>query len=788
MILLIIAELEGYPTSLTSILSTLYHDPSILKNISKSDQRHLVSRVLNLARSHDEYQRWCGINLIRVLGRSYNILITDGKVMVSTLIKIVERHNSRSRFEVLKAAIESLNDLFSQIRGKPSLTREILTPRLPEVINLYLSQMDKLPYLILKSMKSILLSHPTTFRPFGNKLRVKITSLLSSNFSKGLPEGFFSLAASILPALVVIEREEPGDKWHRDVIDLVGQTVKVLKIYSEFININQDEELMQLISRLPRTTENDMLAINLPRLEIDFNKPETVLDISYRIELLLKVLTAFLTTETQFIAKVPVGVLVCLIEAICSINLKFAPFKFDIRDTSIRNIISVSIERNQYNAVKFLGLLPESLGGVMIPYIPAAISMLDSLIPHEKKSVLTEKVLANEILMCEISSTAEKYVSLVNNFEISSQFEKLIEMSLILVEKRRDLNTAGGNPSSSSNKSGASTQNGKKKRNNVRQQSVASSDILSHQHLFNETISENTERSIRNFFSVILGRTEVPASFQNLIMRYSIREALEIRGRYDGNCMPENLHAILIKAVLFPNSKSPSVLPIIYNLLKFDPTLSVLANPRIPPLPIHYQAKAQESGHNKLEEEEEEEEEEDHDEEEERKDEANVNVVVEHQNNDDKAQNLIEHSEYFVDSPLESESVSNRVYGTSVDTDYSLKRDGTTVEETDMQTFIQPALKRSKLFSHADDLEDQANLTHFKEKRGEVENGLTDAETLTSPTLEGPAEELATTTISTKENHQTYNKSNNTNQVSSEDEEFELPMIDVNEDSEEESE
>ena len=64
------------------------------------------------------------------------------------------------------------------IRGKPTLTREILTPKLNSIIGYYFQYLHFAPLLILNSLQTLLKFHPTTFRPFGNKLKTKLINLI----------------------------------------------------------------------------------------------------------------------------------------------------------------------------------------------------------------------------------------------------------------------------------------------------------------------------------------------------------------------------------------------------------------------------------------------------------------------------------------------------------------------------------------------------------------------------------------------------------------------------------
>ncbi|RCK56690.1 Pre-rRNA-processing protein RIX1 [Candida viswanathii] len=160
---IVLEEIKGTPSSISPILGLLHNDKQILSTITKPDLNHLVSRTLNLVRSPQPYNKWCGLNLVRVICEDYAILASEGNAMLSSVMKVLESYNATIDVRILTSAIET-----------------ILTPKLGSIIGHLMEYLHFAPVLALTSLQRILKFHPTTFRPFGNKLRGRLVGLMNS--------------------------------------------------------------------------------------------------------------------------------------------------------------------------------------------------------------------------------------------------------------------------------------------------------------------------------------------------------------------------------------------------------------------------------------------------------------------------------------------------------------------------------------------------------------------------------------------------------------------------------
>jgi pre-rRNA-processing protein RIX1 len=594
----ILKDLDGTPTNIIEILSSLKRNSQVFSGISKADLNHLVSRVLKLARSPKEYNKWCGTILIQVLSGNYDILASDGVALLSQLFKNLEDYNGTIDVKILLVTVEAINAVCKQIRGKPTLTREILTPRLSTIIGLYIEKLQFHPVVIIKSLLTIMKHHPTTFRPYGNKLASSLMTLINLPGFETFPKILQDTIYQTLATLPVIEKSEPEATWESNVKLLIKQLKSVVLIYQEFLNFNDDGELLGLLNKIPDLNENDSKSL-LPDLAIDINNPVSIYQISNRIQILLQSLQSYVIQPTSYTVKVPLGLILCCVETICSVNTRFLSFKYDIRDDLLKEIITTTTAKNHVNAVKLLKQLALVYKGSMVPHLNAVLSTLEVLVPMKNKKIDFQAVVKNETFYCELLGCVEVYLGLVGNLGDSSILLRIIDVSLFLVEPRVE-----SSPTQEPKKATPTGLN-KKQKKKKNQSSVPLSDLLSHQHLFIESIPSSTVKLVRKFLNRTITVCNLPLTHHYKIMRYLIIEAVNARHYNQEHIVPSELKTLLINCVLYPGYENISILPIVSQLLPNDPLLSVFNNPKFPPLPIYIRKPTFEQNDSEIEEEEE---------------------------------------------------------------------------------------------------------------------------------------------------------------------------------------
>lgn len=574
---IVLEEIKGTPTSIIPILSLLHNDKQILSNISKPNLNHLISRTLNLVRSPQPYNKWCGINLIRVIVEDYTILASEGNNLLTNLVKVLENYNNTIDIKILTSTIDTINFMCDSIRGKPTLTREILTPKLSSIISYYFEYLHFSPCLILKSLQKILKFHPTTFRPFGNKLNNKLIGLMNTfefiNFPNDLKQAIYDTIA-MLP---VIEKNEPESKWNNDVISIIGEIGELIQIYQEFLNFKDDQTLIDLSKKLPKS--NSKL---LSDLSIDFNKPGSILKISNNLNILVGLLKSYMSAETPFTVKIPLGLILITCEVVASINVKFLAFKSDVRDEEIKKLIKLSLVENYRSIIGLLSQLT-IFHGSLIPHISTIWSFLETLIPYKNKRIVNDDILDCEILYVDVLNCMVDYLSLIGYVSDNTQLLRFVDLALVLIEpriKKQDTTTTNNKNTIQQH------QHNKKQKKKKNTSSVPLSDILSHEHLFTETIPSSTVKSVRSFISQIITKCTLPPTQHYKIMRYLIIESVYAKYYNLQHSTPKELQDLLINAVLYPGYEKISILPIVTSILGGQSkVLSVFNNPRFPPLP-----------------------------------------------------------------------------------------------------------------------------------------------------------------------------------------------------------
>lgn len=580
----ILKELEGAPSSIIEIVSSLRNDKTILQEISKVQRKHLVSRTLALSKSPKEYNKWCGTVIIRAIGNDYEVLANEGVNILGQLIKNLENYNGTINVKILLTTIDAINYVCQNIRGKPTLTREILTPKLSTIISLYIEKLQYNPLLIIKSLTNILRHHPTTFRPFGNKLASYLSGLMNLPEFCSFPRELQNAIFKTLAALPAIEKNDPEATWENNVNDIIKQIKSVAIIYQEFLNFTDDQELVNMINKLPEL--NESVKITLPNLSIDINEPMTIYEISSRIEILLSLLSSYITNETQFTVKIPLGIVLLTIQLLCSINTRFLSFKYDVRDELVKNIISSTILRNQHNSVKFINKLVHTYKGNLLPHIISILETLEVMIPFKNKKVDYQELIRNEGFYCDILSCVNVCLSLTKNWSDTSILLRFIDVSLFLVEPRIDNLQSNSNLQQQPQQPQAGNGNKKlkKKKNGS---SVPLSDLLSHQHLFVNSIGSNTIKVVRQFLNRIITVVSLPLTYHYKIMRFIIIEAVNAKYYNNEHKLPIELTKLLINSIIYPGFEKISILPIVSSILGDDALLSVFNNPRFPPLPMY---------------------------------------------------------------------------------------------------------------------------------------------------------------------------------------------------------
>lgn len=554
----IIKDLEN-PHSIIGILKSLHDDIANVHKVSKSNLKHLISRTINLVTAHQLYYKWSGITIIQVLGDNYVILSDNGVVMFDTVIKALETTNDS---KVVVAAIECLNHLCNEIRGKPTLTREIMTPKLPLIIQLYMKHIDQHPDIVLKSLNTLITNHPVTFRPFANRLNSHLLTMLKSEmyWSNDTQHAIYQ-AFTVLP---IIEKNEPEMVWNQKFNNVIIEIVDILSVFDQLLNMDDHPELTSLMS-LFKSEASPIF----PSLQIDLSEPGSLFQISNRLKTLLHITGSFLTTPLKFPVTIPFGKIIVIIEIIFNLNINLLSFKRDIRDDQVKHVIEQVICDIQLNGLELLQVLAHNYSLTLIMYLNNLLALLETSIPISDRQINSQVVLKNEVYYVELLKTVYMILDSIKLYTNSGLILPFMEVGLLLVEPRAS-NSLAPNTTAV------------KKHNKA----IPMADLLSHSHLFHTKVSDHTVTVVRKFMTCIVSKMDVPANQYYKVMRYLIIEAIKSRQYNYNKYIPEELTSLLKAALLYPMSDKVSILPIIASVMNDDTLISVFTNPRFPPLPI----------------------------------------------------------------------------------------------------------------------------------------------------------------------------------------------------------
>lgn len=586
----ILDELKGTPSSIVPILQQLL--VTKCADLAPDETRHLVARTLNLTRLAEAYNRWCGTVLIKVLALNYELLASDGIALLDQLVKNLDSWSPNHDKKVLLATIDTIDFFCYQIRGKDTLVREILTPKLSgkggaSILGGLLEHLESAPVPIIRTLHTLLTHHPTVFRSFGTKYEQSLLRMVAleefTGFSEQLKQNIFAGLA----ALPAIEKSEPELQWEQRVGHVVSELQEVLAVYLEFLKLEEPE--IKLLDSLKST---EAFTKVFPDMVIDFNKPALVLQIGIRVETLVRLIGAYLCLGIRTAVKVPLGVVLAALEAILLINPRFQKFRPDVVDPVIQQLVGVTIHSNHAAAVALLQQMVPVYNGALAPHFLRVVATLETVVAISNLQVDQGATLAQQYFYAAVLDCIVAYLKVSGSVTDALPLLRFIDVANALVLPR--VNTTLVEKAAATKKQQQNPPGHKK--NKKRKNAVPLADLLSNQHLFTEEVPKRVIALVRKFFSAIITRVAaLPLTYHYKIMRYIILESVTAQ-YYSADCRPPlELRELLVNAVVYPGYEKTLILPMVALIIGDDPVISVFCNPRLPPLPRRVQIMADES-------------------------------------------------------------------------------------------------------------------------------------------------------------------------------------------------
>jgi len=613
----IINVLDGeniFDYDLSLILRTL-SKASTISDASQVDINHICSRVNNYLLSKRDDFRWIGCKLFVVISLHLRILMSPYlKEMIGSMVKILSSkcfitdysNPNKEKLATLQSASEALKFAISRIRSKPTLTREVLTPRLPSIIAALIDNIALIPEDAIQTLYNILLYHSTTFRPFGSKFETQLSNLLAGD------DNYFSMDPCLVNlcfrclALLSfsLSREGPEKIWKKKVSNLLLEMRSILSIYHELLETSQDPDFASRMKLLPDDrSESITEKFVFDSLNIDIaENPLDLFKISKRIEALCAFISAYISIPTLTTVRVPLAQFVALGELLTSMNVGYLPIKRDIRDPLTRVFISQSLKQVNRVGIHFIQSLESNFPTEILLHHTSILSTLDSAIPvtiSKGKATIDKKAVAeDEELVVDVINASTELISNVGTLSDSSTIDHIVSAALIIVKPQipdisgmstglESAENGGNNGKGSTNFKGNRRNNRKgRKHSNI----IGLSDIVAHSELFVLSATESVMHIIRQFFSITLSNCKLSPSKVVKITRFGILDAIknkEILNNGVANKRNKDIIDLLEALALNPAQRGlpVSVLPIVSTLIgKKDRMLSLLLNPRFPPM------------------------------------------------------------------------------------------------------------------------------------------------------------------------------------------------------------
>ncbi|KAF6005871.1 hypothetical protein HII12_005447 [Brettanomyces bruxellensis] len=569
----IINVLDGeniFDYDLSLILRTL-SKASTISDASQVDINHICSRVNNYLLSKRDDFRWIGCKLFVVISLHLRILMSPYlKEMIGSMVKILSSkcfitdysNPNKEKLATLQSASEALKFAISRIRSKPTLTREVLTPRLPSIIAALIDNIALIPEDAIQILYNILLYHSTTFRPFGSKFETQLSNLLAGD------DNYFSMDPCLKVSNLLLEMRS------------------ILSIYHELLETSQDPDFASRMKLLPDDrSESITEKFVFDSLNIDIaENPLDLFKISKRIEALCAFISAYISIPTLTTVRVPLAQFVALGELLTSMNVGYLPIKRDIRDPLTRVFISQSLKQVNRVGIHFIQSLESNFPTEILLHHTSILSTLDSAIPvtiSKGKATIDKKAVAeDEELVVDVINASTELISNVGTLSDSSTIDHIVSAALIIVKPQipdisgmstglESAENGGNNGKGSTNFKGNRRNNRKgRKHSNI----IGLSDIVAHSELFVLSATESVMHIIRQFFSITLSNCKLSPSKVVKITRFGILDAIknkEILNNGVANKRNKDIIDLLEALALNPAQRGlpVSVLPIVSTLI-----------------------------------------------------------------------------------------------------------------------------------------------------------------------------------------------------------------------------
>ncbi|CAI4039570.1 hypothetical protein SMKI_08G2390 [Saccharomyces mikatae IFO 1815] len=590
-----------FHTILTTLRSPVYVNEQLLK----SELGFLVTKILKLLRSSNDFDLWKGCHT-SVVVCAYNPLILSthgGQLLAAVYSRLEQKTNFYSSVissshgkQLFNTLISSMAIIIDLMKNKPTLSREALVPKLRAIIPTLITLSQYEPELVLPVLQKLLKRNTTTFKPFVNKFRTVLTNLIISDYAslgsktqKLVCDNFAYLHLLKIQVSNTNDDETQAhhkvyadSNWRTGLLSILSQFKPVVLLCGEILDFEQDNELYKLIKSLPDKDESNDKADFLPALKLDFNAPLTLWEIPQRLSLFVDMLVAFISLPTPFPIRVPLGGINSLSEVLLGINNKYLPLKKELRrDNELNGVINSILPQIQFQGIRLWETMVSKYGKCGLSFFEGILSSVELFIPLKRKN-------NKEIDFSVVGSLKFEFFTIfrlinmmmshlghqLNTISVISQ---LIDVALFLSRDKTMIDSLFKNRKGNM-KQQAKTKQSKKSKSTE----GAFSDIYTHPELFICRNSMNWLNEINEFFTTVLNNWILPSTPHIQILKYSITQSLRLKEKL--GYIPESFVDLLRSEVLHPGNERVSILPIAISLLKNtnDDMFELLCHPKVP--------------------------------------------------------------------------------------------------------------------------------------------------------------------------------------------------------------
>ncbi|PSK39225.1 hypothetical protein C7M61_001828 [Candidozyma pseudohaemuli] len=329
------------------------------ENVSSTEQNQLIQISKILIRSSSGFDAWCGTNILGALLCDKNFCVQKGAEVLDIVCNTVGKNFTDRK--LLRSCLRCIERVLEAFWLDPSLSRDLVTQRLPSLIGLCSTALSKDPGVTSRILQSIITHHPTTSRPFINDLYKLTFGIIKTGPIDHSP---VQNVLRLPPTIAMVEKQEPQKHWSAYLASILHEMVSTFSIFENFMTIGE-MEYMRAMSENFSSSERIVL---FPPLQIEATSSSSLMQIFERFHKLISILQATLASPTSDSVQIPVGLIMKISEVILSVNIALCHFKAHFRGDKAKDVVLQNLLEVQISLLNVIRSLEARLKGFIVPY------------------------------------------------------------------------------------------------------------------------------------------------------------------------------------------------------------------------------------------------------------------------------------------------------------------------------------------------------------------------------------------------------------------------------------